>query len=119
MSWAFASIASRELGTDGGLVAGPLMYNSQGMNDGDPNPDQRKSHSSGARDGLNTFVQAERLLQIAFVLPAAVLIGWAVGALLDKWLHTHWIYIVGLLFGGAAGLFEAIRQAMHAGGTDK
>jgi ATP synthase protein I len=89
------------------------------MNGTDPSPDERKSQSSGARDGLNTFVQAERLLQIAFVLPAALLIGWAAGALLDKWLHTHWIYIVGLLFGAAAGLFEAVRQAMRAGGKGK
>jgi F0F1-type ATP synthase assembly protein I len=88
------------------------------MSETNPNP-ERKSQSSGARDGMNTFVQAERLLQIAFVLPAAVLIGWGAGALLDKWLHTHWIYIVGLLFGSAAGLFEAVRQAMQAGGKDK
>ena len=79
----------------------------------------RKSQSGRGRDGLNTFVQAERLLQIAFVLPAAVLIGWVAGVLLDKWLHTHWIYIVGLLFGAAAGLFEAVRQAMRAGGKDE
>ena len=89
------------------------------MSGTDPNPGGRKSQSGSGRDGLNTFVQAERLLQIAFVLPAAVLIGWAAGALLDKWLHTHWIYIVGLLFGAAAGLFEAVRQAMRAGGKDK
>jgi F0F1-type ATP synthase assembly protein I len=89
------------------------------MSGTDPNPGERKSQKGGASDGLNTFVQAERLLQIAFVLPAAVLIGWAAGALLDKWLHTHWIYIVGLLFGAAAGLFEAVRQAMQAGGKSK
>ncbi|MBV8672031.1 MAG: AtpZ/AtpI family protein [Acidobacteriaceae bacterium] len=64
---------------------------------------------------MNTLVQAESLLQIAFVLPAAVLIGWGMGALLDKWLHTHWIYIVGLLFGSAAGLVEVVRQALRAG----
>ena len=57
------------------------------MSDTNPSP-ERKSQSSGARDGMSTFVQAERLLQIAFVLPAAVLIGWGAGALLDKWLHT-------------------------------
>ena len=39
------------------------------MSDTNPNP-ERKSQSSGVRDGMNTFVQAERLLQIAFVLPA-------------------------------------------------
>jgi len=84
------------------------------------NPDGRKSQSgSSAGGGLNAIAQAERLLQIAFVLPAAVLIGWGAGALLDKWLHTNWIYIVGLLFGSAAGLFEAVRQAMRAGGKDQ
>jgi len=81
-----------------------------------PNPDRSASSPGDARrSGMKTLVQAESLLQIAFVLPAAVLIGWAAGALLDKWLHTHWIYIVGLLFGSAAGLVEVVRQALRAG----
>jgi F0F1-type ATP synthase assembly protein I len=71
-----------------------------------------------SKDGaLHSLVQAERLVQIAIVLPAAVFIGWAVGALLDHWLHQHWIYIAGLLFGAVAGLFEAVRQALRAGET--
>lgn len=78
----------------------------------DPTPGPPKSRNEG---GLNTFVQAERLLQIAFVLPAAVLIGWGGGVLLDRWLHQDWIYIVGLIFGAAAGLLEAVRQALRAG----
>ena len=77
-----------------------------------PNPERGKPQRGGA---MHTFVQAESLLQIAFVLPAAVLIGWGAGALLDKWLHTHWISIVGLLFGSAAGLLEVVRQALRAG----
>ena len=86
------------------------------MSSPDPNPERGKSQARGARSkGMNTFVQAESLLQIAFVLPAAVLIGWGAGALLDKWLHTNWIYIVGLLFGSAAGLLEVVRQALRAG----
>jgi ATP synthase protein I len=72
------------------------------------------SNKSGA---LHSLVQAERLVQIAIVLPAAVFIGWAGGALLDRWTHQHWIYIVGLLFGAVAGLVEAVRQALNAGGT--
>lgn len=82
------------------------------MSTPDPNSDRSKPESGGAMD---TFVKAESLLQLAFVLPAAVLIGWGAGALLDKWLHTSWIYIVGLLFGSAAGLFEVVRQALRAG----
>ncbi len=81
-----------------------------------PNSDRGKSQGDNLRgSGMNTLVQAEGLLQIAFVLPAAVLIGWGAGALLDKWLHTHWIYVVGLLFGSAAGLLEVVRQALRAG----
>ncbi|HZD50073.1 MAG TPA: AtpZ/AtpI family protein [Silvibacterium sp.] len=79
-----------------------------------PNPDRGKAGNAHGSE-FKTLVQAESLLQIAFVLPAAVLIGWGAGALLDKWLHTHWIYIVGLLFGSAAGLVEVVRQAMRAG----
>jgi len=86
------------------------------MSSPDQNPDRGKSEGDNARgSGMNTLVQAESLLQIAFVLPAAVLIGWGAGALLDKWLHTHWIFIVGLLFGSAAGLLEVVRQALRAG----
>jgi F0F1-type ATP synthase assembly protein I len=82
------------------------------MNAPNPNPEQRKSQAGGAMD---TFVKAESLLQLAFILPAAVLIGWGAGALLDRWLHTNWIYVVGLLFGSAAGLVEVVRQALRAG----
>jgi ATP synthase protein I len=85
------------------------------MSSPDPSPDRGKSQPDNARGAMKTFVQAESLLQIAFVLPAAVLIGWGAGALLDRWLHTHWIYIVGLLFGSAAGLVEVVRQALRAG----
>jgi len=88
------------------------MYNRQGMNAPNQNPERSKRRSGGAMD---TLVKAESLLQLAFVLPAAVLIGWGAGALLDKWLHTDWIYIVGLLFGSVAGLVEVVRQALRAG----
>ncbi len=73
------------------------------------NPNNKKRSET-----MQTIVDAERLTQIAFVLPAAVLIGWGIGALLDKWLHQHWIYIVGVVFGAVAGLVEAVRQAMRA-----
>ena len=91
------------------------MYNWQGMNAPDPNLHRGKPRDDSRGSGMNTLVQAESLLQIAFVLPAAVLIGWGAGALLDKWLHTSWIYVVGLLFGSAAGLVEVVRQALRAG----
>ena len=69
----------------------------------------QKPKRSGALDGL---VRAERLLQIAFILPAAVVVGWAAGAGLDKWLHQDWIYLVGLGVGAVAGFVEVFRLVM-------
>ncbi len=51
---------------------------------------------------------------LAFVLPTATFIGWLVGALLDRWLHTTWLYLVGLLLGIVAGFVDLIRTVMTA-----
>jgi ATP synthase protein I len=64
--------------------------------------------------GLQSLVKAEKLIQIALVLPASVLIGWLAGRALDHWLHQHWIYVAGLIFGSIAGLTEAVRQAVQS-----
>ena len=72
-------------------------------------PGGQKPKRSGALDGL---VRAERLLQIAFILPAAVVVGWAAGAGLDKWLHQDWIYLAGLGVGAVAGFVEVFRLVM-------
>lgn len=77
-----------------------------------PNPDDRRNTG-----GLQTLVQAEKLLQIAIMIPAAVVIGWLGGAGLDKLLHQHWIFIVGILLGCVAGLLSAVRMALQAGAS--
>jgi F0F1-type ATP synthase assembly protein I len=38
--------------------------------------------------------------------------GWLIGVGLDKWLHTTWLYLLGLLLGIAAGFIELVRTAM-------
>jgi F0F1-type ATP synthase assembly protein I len=50
---------------------------------------------------------------LAFMLPVATLVGYAIGYLLDKAFGTHWIYIPGLLFGIAAGFVQLIRYLMR------
>lgn len=55
------------------------------------------------------MVRAERLTQIAIILPAAVFVGWIAGAGLDKWLHQNWIYLVGLVLGAVAGFIQVLR----------
>ena len=64
----------------------------------DPNSEKR-----------SLWIAIARYSQLAFVLPAATFAGWVLGALLDKWLHTTWLYLVGLLLGIAAGFVELIR----------
>ena len=58
------------------------------------------------------WLQIARYSQIGFMLPAATLIGWFLGSLLDKWLHTTWIYIAGLVLGMVTGFVELIRMLL-------
>ena len=47
---------------------------------------------------------------LAFVLPVSSGIGYVMGYLLDKALHTHFLYIVFLILGTASGMLQIIRQ---------
>ena len=58
------------------------------------------------------LLQMAKYSQLAFVLPAATAIGWLVGAGLDRWLHTTWLYLVGLILGIVAGFVDLIRTVM-------
>jgi len=47
---------------------------------------------------------------LAFMLPVATFVGYAIGYLLDRAFGTHFLYIPFLLFGIAAGLVQLVRQ---------
>jgi F0F1-type ATP synthase assembly protein I len=64
--------------------------------------------------GVETLVEAEKLMQIAFLLPSATFIGWLLGAWADSRLHQSWIEIVGIIFGATSGLVYVIRMALTA-----
>lgn len=57
------------------------------------------------------WLQFGRYSQLAFALPAATIAGYLLGTLLDRWLGTSWISVVGLFLGIAAGLVEVVRTA--------
>jgi F0F1-type ATP synthase assembly protein I len=57
------------------------------------------------------LLQIGTYAQLAVVFPAATVIGWLIGVGLDKWLHTDWLYIVGLLVGIAGGFVELVRAS--------
>jgi ATP synthase protein I len=61
---------------------------------------------------VDAIVQAEKLLQIALMLPCAAVIGWLIGAWADKHFHQSWIAIAGIVFGAVSGLVFVIRMAL-------
>jgi F0F1-type ATP synthase assembly protein I len=67
-----------------------------------------------ATGGFGALVEAEKLMQIAFVLPSAVVVGWLGGALADHLLHTKWMVIAGIGLGCVSGLYYVIQSAFAA-----
>jgi len=83
-------------------------------------PDPRSGSGSGSGSGrkqsggMKSLVQAEKLLQIAFILPCAMVVGWAMGWGVDHLLHSHWATFAGLVLGIISGMVTVIRMAMNA-----
>jgi len=69
-------------------------------------PDEKSSSDK------KLWLQLARYSQLGLVLPAATFVGWLIGVALDKWLHTTWLYLAGLLLGIVAGFVELIRTVM-------
>ena len=79
----------------------------------DPPDTQSPQVKSSATDGaLKSLVGVQSLIQIGLFLPAAVVIGWAIGLALDHWLHQHWINILGLITGAVAGFVQIFRVVL-------
>ncbi len=79
-----------------------------------PQPSSNQQ-GGGAQEGpgkKNPWVQMGDYAQLAFVFPAATVIGWLIGAALDHWLHTTWIYLAGLILGIVAGFVQLFRTAI-------
>ena len=77
-----------------------------------PTPEQKKRGK--AAGGMESLVQAEKLLQVALVLPSAMFIGWLAGAWADAKWHQTWITIAGVIFGCISGLYYVVRLAIDA-----
>jgi uncharacterized membrane protein YfcA len=71
-------------------------------------PDKQRS---GGSTGLGAYIQAEKLMQIAFVLPAAVVIGWVGGWWLSNHFHQKWLELAGIFFGCMVGLVYVVQTA--------
>jgi len=65
------------------------------------------------------MVQVGEYTSLAIMLPAATLVGYAIGYALDRAFHTHFLYIPFLILGIAAGFIQLIRQLMRDTGPDE
>lgn len=77
-------------------------------------PEAMASQGDNSKKERNSWVQVARYSQLAFVFPAATVAGWLIGAALDRWLHTTWLYLAGLILGIIAGFVELIRAALSS-----
>jgi len=57
----------------------------------------------------SAWLQVARYSEVAFALPAGTVAGWLLGTALDRWLHTGWLGILGLVLGTVVGFVEVIR----------
>ena len=62
----------------------------------------------------NVAVIWARYSEIAFIIPAAVVVGLLFGKLLDYWLHTRWLFLGGIIFGAVVGFIQMIRMVTKA-----
>lgn len=77
-----------------------------------PEKKSRPGSQAGMSGLIGAWIQAEKMIQIALVLPCAALIGWLLGLWLDHALHQKWIAIAGIIFGIVSGLVGAIQMAV-------
>ena len=60
---------------------------------------------------LGDLVKAESMIQLAIALPAGCVIGWLIGAWLDRHFHQSWIGIAGIVLGAVAGFLQMFATA--------
>jgi ATP synthase protein I len=75
-----------------------------------PKSEQRSKFSSS----FASLAEAEKMMQVAVLLPASAFVGWLIGAGLDKLFHQTWITLVGILFGGLSGIVYVVRMVITA-----
>lgn len=68
----------------------------------------------GDNSDKSFWITVARYSQLAMALPAATVVGLLIGYGLDKWLHTTWLYLAGLLLGIVAGFVELVRTVLKS-----
>jgi ATP synthase protein I len=74
--------------------------------EGTGNVNSKDPHVPGGKGPLGDLVKAETMIQLAIALPAGCLIGWLLGAWLDRHFHQHWMGVAGIVLGAVAGFIQ-------------
>ena len=74
-------------------------------------PNQPRPADTEKGRNIRDYVKAESMVQLALAIPIGCLIGWAIGAWMDRHFHTTWISIVGILLGAIAGFIQIFTTA--------
>ena len=61
----------------------------------------------------SVWAQIGEYASLGVMLPACIVVGYYIGVGLDYWLHTHFLYIVFLLLGIAAGFVQVLRIVLR------
>jgi F0F1-type ATP synthase assembly protein I len=57
--------------------------------------------------------QVGEYTSLAFLMPAATFVGYAIGYVLDKAFGTHFLYLVFLILGIASGFVQLLRSLLR------
>jgi F0F1-type ATP synthase assembly protein I len=60
-----------------------------------------------------------KYLSLALTLPACVVGGYFLGALLDRWLHLRALRLAGVILGMISGLLQVFRELARDDANDK
>ena len=75
-----------------------------------------QSKPESNNDDQNSFrslmKQAAPWWDVAFMLPAGVLVGYGLGMLLNHFLHARWTLVAGVVFGVVVGFIGMIRRVL-------
>ena len=91
------------------MTAGPSSSSPE-----DRSPPGKNADARSDAQEKKAWAQLGAYAHLAVMLPLATLIGWAIGVGLDRWLHTTWLYLVGLILGIVAGFVELVRTATRS-----
>ena len=58
------------------------------------------------------MAQAARFSELAFIIPAGMIVGYLLGLLVDHWLHARWTIAAGVIVGVVAGFIGMVRRVL-------